>query len=113
MAKADAVKKPTTEPRRLNWKDVTTIIASVVLLSGLTMTVVGWVHAEVTIPKILNQTSAQIRDALDHHSKFPHPVSASRKEFELLKEGIDESIDDFKEDSRQRLTRIEAKLDSM
>ncbi len=113
MAKADSVKKPAVETKRLNWRDIATIIGSVVLLSGLMMSIVGWIHAEVTIPKILNQTSEQIKAAIEHHSKFPHPVSASRKEFEMLKNSIDDSIDDFKLDSRQRLTRIEAKLDSM
>lgn len=105
--------KSTRESRRLNWKDVMTIITSVVLLSGVTMSIVGWVHAEVTIPKILNKTSEQIKEAISEHSKYPHPVSASRREFEMLKSSIDESIDDFKQDARNRLNRIEQKLDNM
>lgn len=112
MAKA---KEPVAgvERRRLNWKDVTTIIVAVTVLSGMLMSIVGWIHAEVTIPKILHQTSEQIREALEVHSKNPHPVSASRREFEMLKKGIEDSMDDFKTDSRDRLTRIEAKVDRL
>lgn len=113
MAKAATVKSGTTENKRLNWKDVTTIVVAITLLSGMLMSIVGWIHAEVTIPKILNRTTEQIREAIEMHSKNPHPVSASRREFEMLKTGIEDSIDDFKQDSRQRLTRIEQKLDSM
>ena len=101
------------DTRRMNWKDVTTIIVAVTILSGMLMSIVGWIHAEVTIPKILHRTSEQIREALEVHSKNPHPVSASRREFEMLKTSIEDSIDDFKTDSRQRLTRIEEKVDRL
>lgn len=117
MAKAkEAVDK--LERRRLNWKDVTTIIVAVTVLSGMLMSIVGWIHAEVTIPKILNQTSTQIKEAIETHSKFSHPVSVPRREFDMLQADLKEdfgrvekSLQSFKTDNKERLDRIEEKID--
>lgn len=108
MAKERAApKKKTTFP--LPMKDLTKIIGGL----GLVVSLVAWVHAEFTVPKILNSTSEQIRKELEEHSQYPHPVSASRREIELMQKSIEKSIDDFKIDSNQRLTRIEQKLDRL
>lgn len=98
---------------RMTWKDFGAMVAVIVLLSGVVMSIVGWIHAEVTIPKILNRTAEQIRLQIIEHSKNPHPVSASRREFEMLKTSIEDGMDDFKEDTRSRLTRIEQKVDRL
>lgn len=106
------------ERRRLNWKDITTIIVAVTVLSGMLMSIVGWIHAEVTIPKILNRTAAQINKAIEMHSKFSHPVSVPRREFNIftavLKEDIgkvEAAVKEFKTDNKARLDRIEEKID--
>jgi hypothetical protein len=93
----------------LPMKDISKIVA----LLGLVVSAIAWMHAEVTVPKILQQTKIQIDESVKEHSKFPHPVSASRREFEMLKGAIEASMDDFKEDTRQRLGRIESKLDRL
>lgn len=98
------------ERRRLNWKDVTTIIVAVTVMSGMLMSIVGWIHAEVTIPKILNRTADQIDKAIDRHSKHPHPVSASKKDVIETREMIKEDIQEWKQETRARLDRIESKL---
>ena len=100
-------KKKTTFP--LSMKDLTKIIG----VLGLVVSLIAWVHAEFTVPKILNSTATQIREELEAHSKYPHPVSASRREIELMQKSIEKSIDDFKTDTHQRLTRIEQKLDRL
>lgn len=106
------------EKRRLNWKDVISIIVAVTILSGMLMSIVGWIHAEVTIPKILNRTAAQIEKAIESHSKFSHPVSVPRREFDLLAADLKEDIGkveaavkEFKSDNKARLNRIEEKID--
>lgn len=106
------------DKRRLNWKDVTSIIVAVMVLSGMLMAIVGWIHAEVTIPKILNRTAAQIDKAIEIHSKFSHPVSVPRREFDTLAADLREDIGrveaavkEFKTDNKARLNRIEEKID--
>lgn len=110
--------EPKEEKRRLNWKDITTIIVAVTVLSGMLMSIVGWIHAEVTIPKILNRTAAQIEKAIETHSKFSHPVSVPRREFDMLQADLKEdfgrvekSLQSFKTDNKERLDRIEEKID--
>ncbi len=117
MAKAkEAAERP--ERRRLNWRDITTIIGGITVLSGMMMSIVGWIHAEVTIPKILNQTASQIEKAIETHSKFSHPVSVPRREFDRLQADlkddfgrVERSIQSFKSDNKARLDRIEQKID--
>lgn len=93
----------------LPMKDISKIVVLLGIVVSAIVSAVAWMHAEVTVPKILQQTSIQIQEAIENHSGFPHPVSASRREFEMLKE----SIDDLKQDTRQRLARIEQKLDRL
>ena len=104
-----ALPKQKTSTFPLSMKDLTKIIGSL----GLVISLIAWVHAEFTVPKILNSTAEQIRGELDEHSKYPHPVSASRREIELMQKAIENSIDGFKTDTHQRLTRIEDKLDRL
>lgn len=93
----------------LSMKDMTKIVG----VLGVVVSLIAWVHAEFTVPKILNSTSVQIKDAIKSHSEYPHPVSASRREIEVMQKSIETSIDDFKEDTNQRLGRIEQKLDRL
>lgn len=90
-------------------KDMSKLIGSLALVVSL----IAWVHAEFTVPKILNSTSEQIREELEAHSKYPHPVSASRREIEMMQKAIEDSIDSLKADTNQRLSRIEQKLDRL
>lgn len=117
MAKAKGT-EPKEEKRRMNWKDITTIIVAVTVLSGMLMSIVGWIHAEVTIPKILHQTAQQIDDAIAAHTTHPHPVSVPRREFEILTAGLKEDIGkvetavkEFEVEQKVRLDRIEEKID--
>jgi hypothetical protein len=121
MAKAKVAEKQVAERverRRLNWKDVTTIIVAVTVLSGMLMSIVGWIHAEVTIPKILHQTAQQIKEAIKTHTEHPHPVSVPRREFDLLTADLKEDIGrvetavkEFETEQKVRLDRIEEKID--
>ena len=123
MAKAkEAVKEVVDrlERRRMNWKDVTTIIVAVTVLSGMLMSIVGWIHAEVTIPKILHQTAQQIDKAIKTHTQHPHPVSVPRREFEILTTDLKEdlgkietSVKEFETEQKVRLDRIEQKVDRL
>lgn len=123
MAKAKGAVKEVVdrlERRRLNWKDVTTIIVAITVLSGMLMSIVGWIHAEVTIPKILHQTSEQIKEAIKAHTAHPHPVSVPRREFEILTEGLKEdlgkvetAVKEFETEQKVRLDRIEEKVDRL
>lgn len=97
----------------LPMKDISKIVVLLGIVVSAIVSCIAWMHAEVTVPKILQQTSIQIRKAIENHSGFPHPVSASRREFEMLKDSIEKSIDDLKQDTRQRLSRIEQKLDRL
>ncbi len=117
MAKAKSG-EPREERRRLNWRDVTTIIAAVTVLSGMLMSIVGWIHAEVTIPKILHQTAQQIDKAIKDHTQHPHPVSVPRREFDILTADLKEDIGkveaavkEFETEQKVRLDRIEEKID--
>ncbi len=117
MAKAKSG-EPKEEKRRLNWRDIATIIGTVTVLSGLVMSIVAWVHAESTIPKILQKTAEQVEKAIDRHTKHPHPVSVPRREFEILttdlKEDIgkvESAVKEFKAENKERLDRIEEKID--
>ena len=106
------------EKRRLNWRDITTIIVAVTVLSGMLMSIVGWIHAEVTIPKILHQTAEQIKEAIKTHTEHPHPVSVPRREFDMLTADLKEDIGrvetavkEFETEQKVRLDRIEEKID--
>ena len=108
------------DSRRVTWKDVATIISIVVVMSGVITSLVAWVHAEVTIPKILNQTAEQVNKAIERHSIHPHPVSVPRGEFDLIKKDLGEdvqrietTIQSFKTETNRKLERIESKIDSM
>jgi hypothetical protein len=128
MNERAAQKKTKEKPISLSMKDISKLVA----LLGIVASAIAWVHAEVAIPRILKETSIQIQqaledaiprilqktsaqteDAIEDHSGFPHPVSASRREFEMMKDSIESSIGDFKQDTRQRLGRIEQKLDQL
>ncbi len=110
---AERAAKKKTPSLSLPMKDISKIVALLGLVVSAIVSTIAWMHAEVTVPKILQQTSIQIQEAIDDHSSFPHPVSASRREFEMLKDSIENSIDDLKQDTRQRLGRIEQKLDRL
>ena len=105
---------------RMTWKDFGSMVAIIVLLTGVVMSIVGWIHAEVTIPKILHQTAIQIKEAIEVHSKFSHPVSVPRREFDMLKTDLKEdlgrvesAVKEFKTENKTRLDRIEQKVDRL
>jgi len=105
---------------RMTWKDFGAMVGIIVLLSGVVMSIVGWIHAEVTIPKILNRTAVQIKEAIETHSKFSHPVSVPRREFDILQANLKENlgrvesaVKEFKTENKTRLDRIEQKVDRL
>lgn len=65
------------EPRKLHIKDIATIVGALSLVAG----VFGWVHSQVTIPQILQQTHVLIEHAIDRHAVLPHPVSVSKENY--------------------------------
>ena len=107
------VQVPSEEKRQsafhLSMRDMTKIVGCI----GIFISLIAWVHAEFTVPKILNSTAEQVRMGIQEHSKYPHPVSASRREIEMMQKAIETSINDFKQDTHQRLGRIEQKLDRL
>ena len=94
---------------RMTWKDFGAMVTLIVLFSGVVMSIVGWIHAEVTIPKILHRTSIQIKEAIEVHSKFSHPVSVPRREFDMLKNNLKEDLGRVE----KCLDRIEQKVDRL
>lgn len=104
----------------ITWKAMTTIIVMVSILSGMITSVVAWLHADVLVPKILQRTAAQTERAIGVHSEHPHPPSASKAALEMTEkvirsdvQNVEEKIDEFKTDTKERLDRIEDKLDRM
>lgn len=88
-------------------------LSKIMVYLGLMVSLVAWVQAEFAVPKILERTAEQIRIELEEHSKNPHPVSASIREIDTMRKSIEASINSFKEDTHQRLARIEQKLDRL
>ena len=81
---AERAAQKKTKPLSLPMKDISKIVVLLGIVVSAIVSAVAWMHAEVTVPKILQQTSIQIQEAIENHSGFPHPVSASRREFEML-----------------------------
>ena len=93
----------------LSMKDLSKIIG----VLGVVISLIAWVHAEFTVPRILNTTANQMKDAIKDHVNFTHPGSATRREIELLQKGIEDSINSLRSDTNQRLNRIEQKVDRL
>lgn len=95
---------------RLGLKELLQLAVLMSLLCGLVTSIVAYIHADVTIPKILNRTATQIDKALERHSRHPHPVSASKDDVIQIRDMIKEDIQEWKQETRTRLDRIESKL---
>ncbi len=95
---------------RLNVKEVIQLAAVISITCGAITSIVAYIHADVTIPKILNRTSEQIDKAIERHAKYPHPPSASKSDLERVEQSIKEDLKEWKNDTRTRLDRIEQKI---
>ena len=102
---------PAKRESKLSLKEIMQLAAVMSLLCGLVTSVVAYIHADVTIPKILQKTAEQIDRVIERHSRYPHPVSASKKDVENVRDMIKEDIQEWKQETRTRLSRIEQKLD--
>ena len=94
----------------LGMKELLQLAAIMSVFTGLVTTIVAYIHADITIPKILHQTAMQIDKAIERHTVYPHPVSASKEDVEKFSEMIKEDIREWKQEIRERLSRIEKKL---
>ena len=95
---------------RLNVKEVIQLAAVISITCGAITSIVAYIHADVTIPKILNKTAEQIDEAIERHAKLPHQVSASKEDLIGVRDNIKEDLQEWKQETRTRLDRIESKL---
>ncbi len=72
------------EKTQLSVKTLTAIGGFCSVMIGGIVGVVAWVHAEVTIPKILQRTQMQIDRAIDRHRVTRHPGSISDREWDQM-----------------------------
>lgn len=101
---------PAKKESKLGIKELLQLAALMSILCGLVTSIVAYIHADVTIPKILNRTTEQIEKALERHSRYPHPISASKQDVIQTRDLIKEDIEEWKTETRTRLDRIERKL---
>lgn len=79
---------------------IAAVLTSLVAFAGL--------HSEYLVPRILAESRKQTEIMIDQHEDNPHPVSVSRREFNMLLARIDKVEDAI----GNRFDRLEAKLDS-
>ena len=101
---------PARKESRLNVKEVIQLATVISITCGAITSIVAYIHADVTIPKILNRTAEQIDKAIERHSRHPHPVSASKEDVIETRDMIKDDIQEWKQETRARLDRIESKL---
>lgn len=71
------------------------------------LAVINFVTAQIILPSVLVEARIQASEMIEEHSLNPHPVSVSRREFQLI---VDE-IRAFRADFTQRLEKLSEKLD--
>ena len=78
------------------------------------MTAVSVLHKTWIMPAIMQAVAVEVRLQMEEHSRHPHPSSASRMEFDFVKEAITEnkgrlqSIDGRLVEVTRALARLEA-----
>lgn len=78
------------------------VVAGVGILSGI-----GVLHTTFVLPSIITEAREMTEKLIETHTKYPHPVSVSRVEFESMKQ----SLSEFRADTKAALARIERKID--
>ena len=78
----------------ITWKQ---LAAGVAILTGL-----GAAQTAVITPIVRQSVRPVIKEELEQHSKFPHPTSVSRREFELILHRLDAIQSELKELRRER-----------
>ena len=74
--------------RKLSIKDVVTIVGLLSLVTTGITSAVAWVHAEVTVPQILQETREQTSNMMDRHERATHDGSFTQREFQLWSEQV-------------------------
>ncbi len=78
----------TPQDRKLSIKDVVTIVGLLSLVTTGITSAVAWVHAEVTVPQILQETRDQTAKMMDRHERATHQGSFTQREFQLWSEQV-------------------------
>ena len=88
----------------LTIKQLAAIVGLWSVLTGGITSAVAWVHADITVPKILNQTAAQGQKAIDRHSaqqqkaldrhvETTHEGALTTREFEIWADQVIKRLD--------------------
>lgn len=107
--------------RRLGVKELLQLAGVLSIFTGLVTSIVAYIHADVTVPKILNKTSDMMETRLEkqaeaierrfeRHESRPHAVSPSKNDLQNVENAIKEDLQEWKKETRTRLDRIERKL---
>lgn len=95
----------------LSMKDLMKLVAIFAGIVTFLMSVLTFVHAEMTIPKILHETARQIQEAIDHHLTLQmHPTMIGKDEFRVWSDGRDKIFAQFADQILRRLDTIETEL---
>lgn len=83
---------------RLSLSTILKISALLSVLVGLITSIVAYIHADVTIPKIMIRVEERIEEAIEKHRSRDLG-------------NVESAIKEFKQSTDKRLERIETKLD--
>ena len=80
------------------------VVATIGILSGM-----GVVHTTFIMPSVIEEARDMSEKLIESHSRYPHPASVSRVEFE----GLKQSLGEFRADTKVALIRIERRLETI
>lgn len=79
--------------RKLSLRELAVIVGLLSLLTTGIASAVAWVHAEVTVPQILQETREQTAKMMDRHERATHQGSFTQREFQLWSEQVLKRLD--------------------
>lgn len=74
--------------RKLTFRELAVIVGLLSLLTTGITSAVAWVHAEVTVPQILQETREQTAKMMDRHERATHQGSLTQREFRLWSDQV-------------------------